>query len=407
MMPRARTGLSTVLKGLREPVVLVLGTTQTIGYGTLYYAYGVLAPSISREMGVSLEWFFAAFGLGLLFGGMFAPLAGRTLDRRGARVVMALGSLAAACALLFCALSVNIWMFVAGVILMEFAACLVLYEAAFAGLTQIFGHDARLRITAVSLIAGFASTIFWPLTQWLLVHLDWRMTFAAFAAAHLLVCAPLHLWKLARAVPVGSVEQANVLGRIEPPMHVGNDRQRALLAYAIAICVSGIVFSSFPVHMLRIIENEGFSPAAAALVAMIMGPAQVIARLVEIVGGQRFDALMTGRIALAALVLSILVLLGFSGSTLAAVLFAALYGVSQGLITIARGTVPLQLFGVRGYATLVGKVTGLRFVVNAIGPFAFAFLATHLGTGAAVAVNGIAALAALGAFLLLRRPAAT
>lgn len=401
----SQTRWKAVFGGLGEPVVLALGITQTIGYGTLYYAYGVMAPALARDFAVGLDGFFAVFTVGLLFGGLFAPFVGRALDRRGSRIVMTLGSLAASLALLFCAAAPSLWVFSAAVVLMEFAACLVLYEAAFAGLTQIFGHDARRRITAVTLIAGFASTLFWPLTQALLDAVDWRWTFALFAGAHVLVCAPLHGLFLREARPQGFVPDEEARATGEPASHIGPERRRALVLYATAICVSGMVYSSVPVHMLRIIESEGFTPAKAALIAMVMGPAQVVARIAEIVARSRFDSLVTGRVALLALVLSTLVLIAFTGSTAAAIAFAALYGVSQGLITIARGTVPLQLFGARGYATLVGRITGLRFLVNAAGPFAFALAATHGGVGLAIGLNAAAAAIAFAVFWRLRRPA--
>jgi MFS family permease len=157
-----RITASAIFAGLNDRTILALGLTQTIGYGTLYYAYGVLAPAIARNFGVGLDWFFGVFTVGLLLGGLVAPRVGRELDRRGARQVMGIGSVLAAIGLLACAVAPNIWAFSVAVILTEAATCLVVYEAAFAGLTQIYRHDARRGITLVTLMAGFASTIFWP-----------------------------------------------------------------------------------------------------------------------------------------------------------------------------------------------------------------------------------------------------
>jgi predicted MFS family arabinose efflux permease len=156
--------------------------------------------------------------------------------------------------------------------------------------------------------------------------------------------------------------------------------------------------------MLRIIENEGFTPEAAALIAMVMGPAQVLARFIEVLGGHRFDSLMTGRVALGALAACIALLLATPGSLETAVAFAALYGAAQGMITIARGTVPLQLFGPQGYGTLVGRITGLRFLVNAASPFLFAMAMAHLSVDAALWVCGALAIVAFALFLLLKAP---
>ena len=399
--------ISTLFAGFNDRTVLALGLTQTLGYGTLYYAYGVLAPAIARDFGVGIDWFFGAFTLGLLLGGLVAPVVGRELDRRGAQLVMTVGSVAAGLALAACAVTPNIWLFSAAIILAEAASCLVLYEAAFAALTQIHRHEARRGITLITLIAGFASTIFWPLTQWLLASIDWRWTLLVFAMAHLIVCAPLHHAVLAKAAPGARPMGTAAAERPEPAILHGQERRRALLFYTLAVVISGLVFSAFPVHMLRIIENEGFTAQAAALIAMVMGPAQVFARLIEVLGGHRFDPLMTGRVALGALAGSIAILLATPGSIATAIIFAALYGAAQGLFTIARGTVPLQLFGPDGYATLVGRITGLRFLVNAATPFLFALAMTHLSVDAAILGSGVVAVVALGAFLMLRAPRPT
>lgn len=404
MSTSQRITVSAVFAGLNDRTILALGLTQTIGYGTLYYAYGVLAPAISREFGVGLDWFFAAFTVGLLLGGLVAPLVGRELDRRGARLVMTMGSVLAALALVACALAPNIWAFSAAVIFAEAATCLVVYEAAFAGLTQIYRHEARRGITLITLIAGFASTIFWPLTQWMLSAMDWRWTLLVFAAVHLLVCAPLHATALRRAVPRGRDDIKEVPGAADPPMLLGPDRRRALILFTLAIVVSGLVTSAFPVHMLRIIENEGFSAQAAALIAMVMGPAQVLARFVEVVGGHRFDPLMTGRVALGTLLASIALLLAMPASLGTAVAFAAFYGAAQGLVTIARATVPLQLFGANGYGALMGRITGLRFLANAASPFLFASAMTHLGIDTVLWISGMIAALAFGLFMMLRAP---
>lgn len=234
--------------------------------------------------------------------------------------------------------------------------------------------------------------------------LDWRWTLLVFAAVHLIVCTPLHATALRRAVPRGQDDIKEVPGAVDPPMLLGPDRRRALILFTLAIMVSGLVMSAFPVHMLRIIENEGFSAQAAALIAMVMGPAQVLARFVEVVGGHRFDPLMTGRVALGTLLASIALLLAMPASLGTAVAFAAFYGAAQGLVTIARATVPLQLFGANGYGALMGRITGLRFLANAASPFLFAFTMTHLGIDTALWISGMIAALAFGLFMMLRAP---
>jgi predicted MFS family arabinose efflux permease len=403
----APTRITEIFKGLGDPVILALGATQTIGYGTLYYAYGVLAPAISQDMGVGLDGFFAIFTAGLLLGGFMSPIAGRRIDRHGARLLMGIGSVMASAGLLACALSPSPLFFMGAVIFAEITACLVFYDAAFAALAQIHRHSARRSITLITLIAGFASTIFWPLTQMLLASLGWRGTLGVYALANLAICAPLHFWFLKGATPLAAEEKASeggAHGQAIPAILSGAARERAFRLYAVAICVSGFAYAAFPFHMLRIIQSEGFTAEAAAVIAMGIGPAQVLARLAEVLGGHRFDPMMTGRVALSTLAISIALLLSLGGSLVTTLAFAALYGASQGLMTIARGTVPLQLFGPHGYGALLGRVTGLRMLVSGVAPFAFSLAATHAGMKGAMTLSLLLALAALAAFLAIRPP---
>lgn len=402
--PRPAAGVTAAL---RDPSVLMLGVTQTVGYGSLYYAHGIIAPHVSAYFGMRADLFFGLLSAGLLLGGLAAPAAGRAMDRLGAAKVLASGSVLAAIALLAAALAPNLPVFAGAILVMELASCMVLYEAAFAWLAQQHGQAARPRITAITLIAGFASTVFWPLTQYLAQTLDWRGALGIYAAVHLLVCLPLHL-RLAKKAQATSASGTGGNGADAKPALClsGRARQRAFALYGIAICASGLVYSALPIHLISIISSKGFSAETAALVAMVMGPSQVLARLVEVSFGHRFDALMTGKVALGGLVAALLLLILPLEAPVAMMLFTSLYGVSQGLITIARGTVPLQLFGPVGYASLVGRITGWRFFINAFSPYLFAVLMTYFGIWTANSVLLVVAVVALAAYLLLRRPSA-
>ncbi len=380
-----------------------LGLTTTISYGTLFYTFAVFAPVISKEFGIGLDTFFAIFAAGLFLGGLFAPMVGSRLDRHGARNVMALGSLIAFVALVALSQATGLWTFAIAVIIIELAAAMVFYEAAFAGLTQIHGQKARSHITSVTLIAGFASTIFWPLTQFLVDTIGWRDTSMTFAALHLVVCLPIHWHLLKRRAKAtnGGIAEAPLKPEV---FHTGIVRRNAIIMYGFSICVSGMVFATFPVHLLIILQDEGLSAQAAAMTAMILGPSQVLARIIEMSSGGRHSTLTTGRICLLMLPVSILLLLAPMGTVSSAILFAVAYGVSQGLSNIVRGSVPLELFGSSGYATLVGRITGVRFVLNAMAPFLFAVLLTRFGMDTALGTCFVLALVSLLAFWQLRPP---
>ena len=174
--------------------VWALGLTQIIGYGTLVYSFAILAPAMAAELALPESWVFGALSVALFLGSLLAPTAGRLADRHGAGRMMSWGSLVAALALTACALAPERYSFVAALIAMELASCFVLYAAAFVAIVQIGPVGAQRSITHLTLIAGFASTLFWPLTTALHAHFDWREVYLIFAATNLLLCLPIHAW---------------------------------------------------------------------------------------------------------------------------------------------------------------------------------------------------------------------
>ncbi|URK88168.1 MFS transporter [Rhizobium sp. RCAM05350] len=199
-MPSARSRLL---------LVCGLGLTQIIGYGTLYYSFSILAPDMAADFGWPVEVVFGIFSASLLAGGLVAPHVGRWMDRYGAGRIMAIGSAAAAVILIICASAFNAAAYIAGIVAIEVVSALVLYNAAFATLVQIIPGNAQRSITHLTLIAGFASTIFWPVTVELHQHLSWRAVYVIFAALNLAVCLPVHLWITWLARQAANAEPAN------------------------------------------------------------------------------------------------------------------------------------------------------------------------------------------------------
>ena len=187
-------------------VIWGLGLTQIIGYGTLYYSFSMLAPDMAKDFDWPQEWVFGVFSAALLVGGVAAPSIGRRIDQHGAGRMMALGSVVAACSLVLCALAPGRIPFIAGMVVMEIASAFVLYNAAFAALVQITPQTGQRSITHLTLIAGFASTLFSPITSELHKHLTWREVYLAFAVLHLIVCLPVHYW-IARMMAAESRRQ--------------------------------------------------------------------------------------------------------------------------------------------------------------------------------------------------------
>ena len=175
-------------------VILLLGVTQIVGYGTLYYSFGILAPDMARDLDVSVDLVFGLFSGALLVGGIIAPVIGEWMDRIGAARLMTIGSAFAAATLVCMACSTSLVAYAASIILLEMASGMVLYQAAFAALVEIRAQTAARSITYLTLIAGFASTLFWPVTSGLHQHLGWREIYFIYAALNIAICLPLHVW---------------------------------------------------------------------------------------------------------------------------------------------------------------------------------------------------------------------
>lgn len=385
------------------PVVLALGATQVIVYGTLYYAYAIVAPAVASEFGASLTSLYAIFSAGLLAGGLAAPKLGAWMDRYGAPRVMTVGSLAVVLLVAGLVVAPNLLIFGACIVAIEVVGVAVLYDAAFATLAFLGRAEARRAITHLTLIAGFASTVFWPLTAWLVEAIGWRGTYATFAALHLLVALPLHLWIAARpreGVATGDAAPTR-LGSA-PPL-AGAEARLAFWAVAASFALSGVLLSPLTVHLVPVLQALGLG-AAATLVAMLMGPAQVLIRLVDALFWRGQHPLTVAVVSAAALPAAIGMLLVVPHPVAAGAAFAVLFGLGAGLSSIVRGSVPLALFGAADYGARLGQLAAVRTVLSAGAPFLFA--AGLEGVGPAVAlvaalVIGIAALVPLG--LLHRR----
>ncbi|MBU1304828.1 MAG: arsenite efflux MFS transporter ArsK [Alphaproteobacteria bacterium] len=366
-----------------------LGLTQVVGYGTLYYSFGPLAPHLAASFGWPETALFGALAASLLLSGAIAPWAGRLADRHGAGPMMGLGSLAAALALVLCALAPSGPAFVGALFAIELAAAFVLYPLAFAALAQIAGAGAQRQIVHLTLIAGFASTLFWPLTSALVAQLGWRGTYLVFAGLNLVVCVPVHL-ALAR-----HVRQSRAAGRV-PTVTVGvaqPEQVRTLVWLMLAgFAMTGILASSVTLHMVGLLAGLGVGSAGVA-VAALFGPAQVASRLINMGWGAGLPQPWLAVIAAGLMPLGVLVLVLTAPSPIGAMLFAVLFGLGSGLFSIVGGTLPLTLFGTQGYGQRLGMVNAGRQLASALAPFLFSLLASLLGTTPAL-------LAAAGAGLL-------
>lgn len=373
-------------------IVSALGVTQIIGYGTLYYSFSILAPGMAKDFGISVERVFAIFSVSLFIGGLSAPFIGRHMDRIGAATVMTLGSAFAAFTLALCAWSPSMALFALAIVMLEVSSGMVQYQAAFATLVESEPRTASRSITYLTLIGGFASTIFWPIAATLTGYLSWREIYLVFAALNLLVCMPLHYW-IMRDVRNGSNTgeirtREVVVGALEPQA-----RRRGMLLVSFAFALTGFTLAAILAHMVPMLGAIGLG-SAAVVIGSLFGPAQVMSRLINMVFGKSLSPPALAIVSAALMVVGA-VILGVSGDWLpGAVAFAICLGLGSGINSIAQGSLPLYLFGSAGYGAITGKMAAARLATGAAAPFAFAAAMNHFGTTISLFV--IAALGTLG-----------
>jgi MFS family permease len=375
--------------------VWALGVTQIIGYGTLYYAFTILTPAIGHTYGWSTDLAFAALSAALLVSGFLSPLAGRLLDRFGAARVMALGSMLAAATLAASAIAADGVLFVIVLVAMQVASTAILYAAAFAALVELGGRSAQKSITHLTLIAGFASTIFWPFTGVLAEAFNWQQIFLIFAALHIVVCAPLHLWLAAHSGQRRMAQRAENGSRqteIRPALPSELQRYASMLLL-FGFAVEGFILSGVLLHVVPMLEALGLA-AISLLVTSLFGPSQVLSRVVNMLFGKGLRQTHLAIIAAALLPSGLIALAATAPSPLGALVFAILFGLGSGLTSIVAGSLPLELFGTQRYGTRLGSLSSARQIAAAVAPFAVASLVTVSGTAMAAWI--IAGLGCLG-----------
>jgi hypothetical protein len=382
--------------------VLVLGVTEILAWGTLFYPPVLTVPLIAHERGWSMSFAMGGFSLALLTAGLVSPRVGRLIDRHGGHRVMSVGSLLAALGLVLIVYADHPAAYLAVWMLLGVATAATLYDPAFATLGRIFGGAARRPITVLTLAGGFASTVSWPVTHLLLEAVGWRGTYLVYAAVLAVVAAPLHAFALPRsradAAAVRPEQSAQAPSVVLPPTGW------PFLLVAAAFAAYAFVPSGLSAHLLAIFGRAGIDAATVVAIGALFGPAQVAARICELLFARGVHSLHIARFAVAMLLAAFALLALIGISVAAAACFAVMFGMANGLLTIARGAVPLALFGPAGYGHLVGRIGGPYLVMQAIAPLVLAVVAERASDPMVLAV--VAAFAAISfiAFAAVRRP---
>lgn len=386
-LPAARSGR----------VVAALGTAQTIGWASSYYLPAVLAAPMAESLGLSPVWVFGAFSMAMVVSALVGPSAGARIDRFGGRGVLAVSNLVFAAGLAILAAAGSVPVLFLGWAVIGIGMGMGLYEAAFATLARIYAGKARGPITGITLIAGFASTVGWPLSGLMLASWGWREACLGWAALHLFLALPLNLI-LPRGRPVERQAMVEPLPEEGPP-----PPRFAMAILAFVFAATWFTSTAMAAHLPGLLQAAGASAAAAIAAGALIGPAQVVARLLEFGFLRRFHPLASARLAAAAHPLAAVVLVLVGGP--AAYAFTLLHGAGNGILTIAKGTLPLAIFGPGGYGQRLGWLGAPARILQAGAPLIFGAALSAWGVGAVWLTAGIGA-AALGALFCLRRSAA-
>lgn len=359
----------------RWPVISALGVFEILAWGSSFYLLGALAAPIAADTGWPLPWIFGGLTLGLLVAGAISPRVGQIIGHRGGRPVLAFSAVVMALGLLVLGLAPSFPVFVGGWLLLGLGMGTGLYDPAFATLGRLYGGGARPAITTLTLWGGFASTVSWPLSALLVEHVGWRGACFAYAGLQLAVSLPLVLLLVPRSPPphrdtvgVGSVNVALTV-----------PERRAFLLMAAILVLGGAVMSLLSAHVLTLLQARGVPLASAVTFGALIGPAQVAARLVEMAGKGRHHPFWTLAAAMSLVATGLTMLaLGLPWVALSLIL----YGAGNGIYSIARGTVPLILFGPERYAPLVGRLARPSLVAQALAPLLGAFVLARGGPDA-------------------------
>jgi len=388
--------------------ILVLGLTQVIGWGTTYSLPAVLVDPISADLGLSPAFVFAGISVMLLVNAAAAPLIGPSLDRLGAARVLVAGSLVTAVGLAVLAMSRGPVTYLIAWTVLGLAMATALSTPAYAALVAISGRGARADIATLTLFTGFSSFLFWPLTLSLLGYLDWRGIVLCYALVHVVVCAPLHWLALPRPAS-GLVEGRNGAAAAGRAGLNASNEWRGFWLVAVAFSAAGFVGWGLALQLPRLFADLGLAPMTAITIAGLAGPVQVAARAIDMVfaGRTRAITVASGAVALLAaslVVLALTILLAQGGGTamlVGTLAFIALWGTANGLITVARAAVPLEVFEPARFGTWMGRLALYQNIAFAVAPVVLAATIERFGVLPALALTGVFAVAALAAMIAL------
>ena len=360
----------------RLAVISALGVVEILAWGSSFYLPAVLASPIAADTGWPLAWVVGGLSIGLLVAALASPRVGLAIHRHGGRPVLALAAVLLAAGHVVIGLAPKLPAFLAGWLVIGLGMGCGLYDPAFATLGRLYGAEARPAITTLTLWGGFASIVCWPLSAFLVEQVGWRHACLAYAGLHLVVTLPLVLGLIPKAPELEAGRQ----GRHPADGPFTSRERRAFLLMVGVLVLGGTVMTLVSVHLIALLQARGVALAAAVSYGALIGPAQVGARIVEMAAKGRHHPLWTLTVAMVLVAVGLAVL---AAGVPAVGLALVLYGAGNGIYSIARGTVPLALFGPGRYATLVGRLARPGLAAQALAPSLGALALAYGGADAA------------------------
>jgi MFS family permease len=374
-------------------IVPALGITQILAWGSTFYLLAVLAAPIVKDTGWSYDWVVAGVSLGLAVAGLVSPRTGRAIKGSGGRPVLASGAAIIALGLLFVGSAQNLVWYLGGWLVLGAGMGAGLYDAAFSTLGTIYGKDSRNPISQVTLYGGFASTVCWPLSSLLVEHLGWRGACFVYAAIQAGLSLPAYLMVLPRTAPTSVATQAE--GSPQTAMSLAPEEAPSFVVLAAIVTIAAAILAMMGTHLLQLLQAKGMTLSTAVTLGMLIGPSAVGARMIETTLGRYYHPIWTMTASALLTAAGALLLLGyFPFAALAIILYAS----GNGIGSIARGTLPLALFGTARYPVLMGRLALPLLIAMSIAPYVGALALEAGGPNSTIAI--IAALAVTNVALI-------
>ena len=373
---------------LQRRLSLTLGFTQLLAWGTTYYVPATMIGHVAEELAVSPTVLLGAFSWAVLIAGFCAPAIGRFIDRNGGKPVMVAGQVVTGVGLFALAGSTGVAWWYAAWSILGVGMAMALYDTAFSTIGRLLGREARPAMTGVTFIAGFGGTLGFPMGTWLAGHWGWRWGLVLYAAIALCVIVPVMLALIPRA-PAAAPAPRREAAAPAPAMPARQRRLFLCLAtfFTLRACIGAVV----TIHLLALLTGVGLTTEQAVLCAMAIGPAQVGSRIVEFSLARWLTPMMSAWIGAAMLPVGVALMLGGAP----ALVFAICYGISNGILTITRGVVPMHVFGPNGYAALMGRMALPSQLSQALMPTLVAPVLGLVSAHAALGVMGAVAVVAM------------